>query len=41
MSFTDGTQSTLKSGNILGFDAKIEHNVIAKELTKVIVTIIF
>lgn len=41
MSFTDGTQYTLKSGDVLGFDAKIEHNVIAKELTKVIVTIIF
>lgn len=41
MSFTDGTQHTLKAGDVLGFDAKIEHNVIAKETSKVIVTIIF
>lgn len=41
MSFVDGKQYTLKSGDVLGFDAKIEHNVIAQEKSKVIVTIIF
>lgn len=41
MSFTDGTNYTLKPGDVLGFDARIEHNVIAKEISKVIVTIIF
>ena len=41
MSFTDGTQYTLNAGDFLGFDAKVEHNVIAKETSKVIVTIMF
>lgn len=41
MSFTDGTAHVLKTGDVLGFDANIEHNVIAKETSKVIVTIIF
>ncbi|MDO5293841.1 MAG: cupin domain-containing protein [bacterium] len=39
--FTDGTHHLLKPGDVLGFDATIEHNVIAKETSKVIVTIIF
>lgn len=41
MDFTNGTKYTLKSGDVLGFDAKIEHNIIAKEMSKVIITIIF
>lgn len=41
ISFADGKQFLLKEGDVLGFDAKIEHNVIAKEKSKVIVTIIF
>lgn len=41
MSFVNGEQYTLKSGDVLAFDAKITHNVIAKEKSKVIVTIIF
>ncbi|MDU6361620.1 MAG: cupin domain-containing protein [Clostridiales bacterium] len=40
MSFTDGTQYTLNTNDVLGFDASVEHNVIAKEPSKVIVTII-
>lgn len=41
MGFANGEQYTLKSGDVLGFDAKIMHNVVAKEKSKVIVTIIF
>lgn len=41
MSFVNGEQHELKTGDFLGFDAKIEHNVIAKEKSKVLVTIMF
>ncbi|MDO5521891.1 MAG: cupin domain-containing protein [bacterium] len=41
ISFTDGESHVLKPGDVLGFDARIEHNVIAKETSRVIVTIIF
>lgn len=41
MNFTDGTAHILTAGDVLGFDASIAHNVIAKETSKVIVTIIF
>lgn len=37
--FVTGEKFTLTKGNFLGFDARIEHNVIADGLTKVIVTI--
>ena len=39
--FVDGKQFSLSTGDVLGFDAKITHNVIAKEKSRVIVTIIF
>ena len=41
MTFQNGDHYTLKSGDVLEFDAKIEHNVIAKVKSKVIVTICF
>lgn len=41
ITFTNGIHHTLQPGDVLGFDANIEHNVIAKEKSKVIVTIIF
>lgn len=41
MSFTNGVHHELKTGDFLGFDASIEHNVIAKETSKVLVTIMF
>lgn len=37
--FVNGEKFTLSKGDFLGFDARIEHNVIADGLTKVIVTI--
>lgn len=41
MTFTDGRQFDLQAGDILAFDARIEHNVIAKETCKMVVTIVF
>lgn len=41
MKFADGTYHDLKTGDFLGFDASIEHNLIAKEKSKVLVTIMF
>lgn len=41
MNFVDGSEYTLNPGDVLGFDARIQHNVIAKETSKIIVTIIF
>ena len=40
MSFVDGETYTLKTGDVLPFDARTEHNVIAQERSKVIVTIV-
>lgn len=40
MNFVNGKNYLLKEGDVLSFDAHIEHNVIAKEKSKVIVTII-
>ena len=37
--FINGEKFKLEEGDFLPFDARIEHNVIAKELSKVIVTI--
>lgn len=39
ISFKDGNKFELIEGDFLPFDATIEHNVIAKETSKVIVTI--
>jgi quercetin dioxygenase-like cupin family protein len=41
MVFKTGEKFTLNPGDFLPFDARIEHNVIAKELSSVLVTIIF
>ncbi|WP_082238642.1 cupin domain-containing protein [Niameybacter massiliensis] len=40
MSFVNGQVHQLKVGDVFGFDASIEHNVIAKKQSKVLVTII-
>lgn len=37
--FKDGKKFELENGDFLPFDARIEHNVIAKEVSKVLVTI--
>ena len=37
--FKDGEKIEQKEGDFLPFDARIEHNVIAKEVSKVLVTI--
>lgn len=37
--FENGEKFALESGDFLPFDARVEHNVIAKEQSKVIVTI--
>ena len=37
--FTNGEKFTLNKGDILGFDARIEHSILADGLTKVILTI--
>jgi hypothetical protein len=39
MEFTSGEKSVLNQGDFLPFDARIEHNVIAKELSKILVII--
>lgn len=39
MEFANGERIELKVGDFLPFDARIEHNVIAKEVSKVLVTI--
>lgn len=41
MHFTDGPSYLLKAGDFLGFNARDEHHVIAKETSKVLVTIMF
>ena len=41
ISFATGEKLELHQGDVMGFDAKIEHNVLAREKSKVIVTIIF
>ncbi len=40
ISFSDGNSKILKQGDIMEFDASIEHNVIAEEFSKFLVTII-
>lgn len=40
MHFVNGGNYLLKEGDVLSLDAHIEHNVIAREKSKVIVTII-
>lgn len=40
MEFTSGESFVLTAGDVLGFDASVEHNVIAREKSKVIVTIL-
>ena len=40
ISFTDGNAYTLSSGDVLEFDARVEHNVIAQTTSRVLVTII-
>lgn len=37
--FVNGEKFTLNKGDFLGFDARVEHSVIAEGLTKVILTI--
>ncbi|MDO4534431.1 MAG: cupin domain-containing protein [Clostridium perfringens] len=37
--FKNGEKFELRDGDFLPFDARIEHNIIAKELSKVLVTI--
>lgn len=37
--FKDGEKFELKEGDFLPFDARIEHNVISKGTSKVLVTI--
>lgn len=37
MEFTSGEKFVLNQGDFLPFDARIEHNVIAKELSKILV----
>jgi len=41
MAFINGEHYTLKAGNVLEFDARIEHNVIATVKSKVMITICF
>ena len=38
--FTNGEEFELQAGDFLPFDARIEHNVIARVTSKVLVTII-
>ena len=40
MEFKDGNKFELAKGDFLPFDARVEHNVIANEESKVLVTII-
>ena len=40
MKFTDGEEFELNKGDFLPFDARKEHNVIARVISKVLVTII-
>lgn len=40
MDFKTGEKLTLNKGDFLPFDARVEHNVIARELSSVLVTII-
>lgn len=40
MKFTTGEEYELKAGDYLPFDASVEHNVIARITSKVLVTII-
>ena len=40
MKFTDGEEFELNKGDFLPFDARKEHNVIARVTSKVLVTII-
>ena len=39
MEFTSGEKFELKEGDILPFDARVEHNVIAKEKSQILVII--
>ena len=39
MEFVSGERFELKEGDFLPFDARVEHNVIAKETSKILVTI--
>lgn len=39
MEFANGEKFVLNQGDFLPFDARIEHNVIAKELSKILVII--
>lgn len=39
MEFTSGEKFVLNQGDFLPFDARVEHNVIAKELSKILVII--
>lgn len=40
MKFVNGEEFELVKGDFLPFDARIEHNVIARETSKVLVTIV-
>ncbi len=40
ISFTDGNAYTLSSGDVLEFDARVEHNVISETASRVLVMII-
>ena len=39
MEFVSGEKFELKEGDFLPFDARVEHNVIARETSKIIFTI--
>lgn len=39
MEFLTGEKFVLEAGDFLPFDARVEHNVIARELSKILVTI--
>ncbi len=41
MKFKTGEKFILNPGDFLPFDSRVEHNLIAKELSSVLVTIIF
>ncbi len=40
MKFENGEEFELKSGDFLPFDARVEYNVIARVVSKVLVTIV-
>lgn len=41
IAFVSGETFTLHSGDVLGFDARVQHNVISNGTSKVIVTIVY